>query len=91
MWDIGSRAMSDLKKYLLSAKRIIPVIYAATAILIILFSLLLDFTLIQLLAIILFFAVIDFLLILFIGKNRNDELITNNRSKVLSFIISPEK
>ena len=67
--------MSDLKKYLLSAKRIIPVIYSATTILIIIFSLLFNFTLIQLLAAILFFAVLDFLLILFIGKNRNDELI----------------
>ncbi len=68
--------MSNLKKYFSSIKRIIPTIYSVTTILIILFSFLFNFTLIQLIAAILFFAILGFLLILFIGKNRNDELIT---------------
>ena len=68
--------MSNLKKYFSSTKRIIPTIYSVTTILIILFSFLFNFTLVQLLAAILFFTILDFLLILYIGKNRNDELIT---------------
>ncbi len=68
--------MSNLKKYFSSTKRIVPTIFSVTTILIILFSFLFYFTLVQLLAAILFFTILDFLLILYIGKNRNDELIT---------------
>ena len=67
--------MNNLKKYFFSVKRIIPTIYSATVTLIILFSFLFNFTLIQLLGIILFFAVLDSLLIFIIRKNRKDELI----------------
>jgi len=67
--------MSNLKKYFFSAKRIIPSVSSVTTILIILFSFLFSLTVIQLLETILFFAILDFLLILFISKNRNDELI----------------
>jgi len=76
VWGIGLRAMSNLKKYFSSTKRIIPTIYSVTTILIILFSFFFSFTLVQLLETILFFAILDFLLILLISKNRKDELIT---------------
>lgn len=68
--------MSNLNKYFFSAKKIIPTIYSVTTILIILFSFLFNFTLIQLLETILFFAILDSLLIFIISKNRKDELIT---------------